>query len=72
MALAIETSCARPTLRRTLRIAAAVGLLLTAVNEGDSIIQDAVSTATAIKIGFNFLIPFVVSNLGVLASRGRA
>ncbi len=72
VSLAIEICCARPTLRRTLRIATVVGVLLTAVNEGDSIVQGAVSTATAIKIGFNFLIPFVVSNLGVLAGTGRA
>ena len=72
LALAIEICCARPTLRRTLRIAAAVGLVLTAINEGDTIVHGAVSTATAIKMGFNFLVPFVVSNLGVLAGTERA
>jgi hypothetical protein len=46
--------------------------VLTAIIEGDGIAQGPVSIATAIKIGFNFLVPFVVSNLGVLAGTGRA
>ena len=67
VSLALEVCRAAPTLRRTLRIAAVVGLLLTAINEGDSLVRGTVSAAIAIKIVFNFLVPFVVSNLGVLA-----
>ena len=69
VAFAIEICCSRPTLRRTLRIAVVVGLVLTAINEGDTIVHGALSTATAIKMGFNFIVPFVVSNLGVLAGQ---
>ena len=71
VAVAIEICCARPTLRRTARIAAVVGLVLTAINEGDTPVRGAVSVAIAIKIVFNFLVPFVVSNLGVLAGTRR-
>jgi hypothetical protein len=71
MAVAIEICCARPTLRRTIRIAAVVGLVLTAINEGDGLVRGAISAATGIKIVFNFLVPFVVSNLGVLAGTRR-
>lgn len=45
---------------------------LMAINEGDTIVHGAVSAAITIKMGFNFLIPFVVSNLGVLAGTERA
>jgi hypothetical protein len=72
VAVAIEICCARPTLRRTIRIAAVVGLVLTAINEGDGLVRGAISVAIGIKIVFNFLVPFVVSNLGVLAGTGRA
>ena len=72
VSLALEVCRAAPTLRRTLRIAAVVGLLLTAINEGDSLVRGTVSAAIAIKIVFNFLVPFVVSNLGVLAGTRRA
>ena len=67
IALAIETCCARPMLRHTVRIAAVVGLVLTGINEGDSLVHGNVSAATGIKMALNFLVPFVVSNLGVLA-----
>jgi hypothetical protein len=72
IAIAIEICCARPTLRRTARIAAVVGLVLTGINEGDSIVHGNVSAATGIKMGLNFVVPFIVSNLGVLAGVRRA
>ena len=71
VALAIEICCARPTLRRTIRIAAVVGVVLTGINEGDSFIHGNFSAATGIKMALNFLVPFVVSNLGVLAGTRR-
>jgi hypothetical protein len=72
VAVAVEICCARPTLRRTIRIAAVVGLVLTAINEGDGLVRGAFSAATGIKSVFNFLVPFVVSNLGVLAGTRRS
>jgi hypothetical protein len=71
IALAVEICRAPPTLRRTLRIAAVVGVVLTGINEGDSLVHGSVSAATGIKMALNFLVPFVVSNLGVLAGTRR-
>ena len=71
VAVAIEICCARPTLRRTTRIAAVVGVVLTGITEGDSILNGNVSTATGVKVALNFVVPFVVSNLGVLAGTRR-
>ena len=67
IAHAIAVCRRRDNLRRTIPIALVVGALLTAINEGDVLIHREASAATAVKIVFNFLIPFVVSNLGVLA-----
>jgi hypothetical protein len=63
--------CARATPRRTLRIAAVVGLVLTGINEGDSLVHGHVSGATGIKMALILVVPFAVSNLGVLAGTRR-
>ena len=72
IAVAIEVCCERRTLWRTARIAAVVGLVLTGINEGDSLVNGNVSAGTVIKMALNFFVPFVVSNLGVLAGTRRA
>jgi hypothetical protein len=60
--------CRSPVnLRRTLEIALAVGCVITAANQGDVIGGGEAGGATGLKIALNFLIPFVSSNLGVLA-----
>jgi hypothetical protein len=62
--------CFRPEhLRRTLRIALVVGLILTAINQADVILGGDATAATWIKAGLNFCVPFVVSNLGLLAGK---
>jgi hypothetical protein len=65
--------CAQPAhLRRTVRIALAVGLVLTAINQLDVIAAGDATTATWVKCALNFAVPFVVSNLGLLsATAGR-
>lgn len=65
--------CSAPArLRRTLAIAVVVGTLLTLLNQGDVILAGAATGATAVKAGVNFLVPFLVSNLGLLSGRGQA
>ena len=60
--------CSRPAnLRRTTRIAAVVGVILTLINQGDVIIHGNATALTGVKVGLNFVVPFIVSNLGVLA-----
>ncbi len=64
--------CARPEhLRATTRIALVVGVLLSAINEGDALAAGHLTTALAVKVPLNFVVPFVVSNLGLLAAESR-
>ena len=62
----------RSNLRRTLTIALVVGCILSIINEGALILHGQTSSGTAVKIGLNFVVPFVVSNLGVLAGTRTA
>lgn len=68
---AVRYCARRQHLRRTIRIALVVGLVLTAVNQLDVIVAGEATTATWIKSATNFLVPFVVSNLGLLGGRPR-
>lgn len=64
--------CARPEhLRRTLRIALVVGIVLTAINQGDILLAGDAGTGTWIKTGLNFVVPFIVSNVGLLSGRPK-
>lgn len=65
--------CRRPAnLRRTARIAFTVGCVLTAINQADVLIEGRATAITAVKIVLNFVVPFIVSNLGVLAGTRAA
>jgi hypothetical protein len=65
--------CARPEhLRRTLRIAVVVGIILTAINQADVLLSGHVTAGTYVKCGLNFVVPFCVSNLGLLSGRPRS
>jgi hypothetical protein len=65
--------CRRPEhLRRTLRIALVVGIVLTAINQLDVIVRGDATAVTWIKCGLNFVVPFIVSNLGLLGGRRAA
>jgi hypothetical protein len=46
-----------------------VGIVLTAINQLDVIVRGDVTAATAIKTALNFVVPFVVCNLGLLSGR---
>ena len=59
----------REHLRRTVRIALIVGVILTLINQGDVIFGGDAGASTWIKVGLNFCVPFVVSNLGLLAGK---
>jgi hypothetical protein len=51
--------CARREhLRRTLRIALVVGIVLTAINQLDVILGGDATTITFVKCGLNFVVPF--------------
>lgn len=57
----------REHLRRTVRIALVVGIVLTTVNQLDVIVRGDATAITWIKCGTNFVVPFIVSNLGLLS-----
>ena len=62
-------SACRPAIaRRSARIAFVVGTLLSLVNQGDSLVAGRLSGATVLRILANYVIPFVVSNLGAMSS----
>jgi urea transporter len=62
----------RQHLRRTVRIALVVGVVLTAINQLDIILAGDATTITWMKCPLNFIVPFVVSNLGLLSGRPRS
>ena len=66
----LKTCLYPPHLRRTGSIALVVGTWLTLFNQGDVIWAGQLSSWIWIKVGLNYLTPFVVANLG-LVSRQR-
>jgi hypothetical protein len=56
-------------LRRTVPIALVVGTILTAINQADVIAGGDATLVTWIKAAANYCVPFVVSNLGLLAGK---
>lgn len=63
----------RVNLTRTIPTALITGLVLFAINQLDVVLRGSVSVAVWVKSGLCFVVPFCVSNLGVLlASRTEA
>jgi hypothetical protein len=61
--------CLEPQhLRRTLTIALVVGTILTAINQADVILRGDATATTVAKCALNYVVPFIVSNLGVLTA----
>jgi hypothetical protein len=66
---ALRICMRRDHLRRTARIALVVGVILTLINQADVIIGGDATVVTWAKAAGNFLVPFIVSNLGLLAGK---
>jgi hypothetical protein len=66
---ALSICLRREHLRRTLQIAAVVGTILTIINQADVIIRGDATALTWVKAALNYCVPFVVSNLGLLAGK---
>ncbi len=62
----------RPHLRKTVRIALVVGTILFAINHGDTLASGRVTVAVIIKGLLTYVVPFIVSNVGVLIATQRA
>jgi hypothetical protein len=59
----------REHLRRTVSIALVVGTILTLINQLDVILKGDAIALTWVKAGLNYCVPFIVSNLGLLAGK---
>lgn len=66
---ALEFCMQRRNLRRTIRIAVVVGFVLTLINQGTVIAAGHATTATWLRCALNFVVPFLVSNAGMLSAR---
>lgn len=49
------------------RVAAIVGTVLSAINQGSVIVDGDATTATWIRVAVNYLVPYCVSSIGYLA-----
>lgn len=61
----------RRHLRATSRIAAVVGTVLFAINQLDVVASGRTTTTTWVKAAVTYLVPFTVSNLGILTATRR-
>lgn len=59
------------TVRTAWKVAAVVGTVLSAVNQGTVIADGDATPATWIRVGVNYLVPFLVSSVGFLSARRR-
>ena len=55
-----------PHLRRTIRVALIVGTILFSINQLDVVLRHQATMATYLKGALTYLVPFCVSNYGVL------
>ena len=58
----------RPHLRRTIVISLIVGTILFAINQLDVVLRGDATAAVWIKAAVTYLVPFSVSNAGVLVA----
>jgi hypothetical protein len=56
-------------LRSTVAIALVVGTVLMLINHFDTIVARDATTTTWVKVGATYCVPFIVSNLGLLAGK---
>ena len=69
---ALELAFRPDVVRRALLFAVVVGLILIAINHGDSIVAGTLSRGQLLKMGLTVLVPYTVSTLSsVSALRGR-
>ncbi len=61
----------RPHLRQTIRIALVVGTILVCINQLDVVLRGAATPVVWLKMVVTYLVPFCVSNLGILIASHR-
>ena len=60
-----------PHLKKTIRIALVVGTILFGINQLDVVVRGLATPFVWLKIGITYLVPFVVSNVGLLIGSRR-
>lgn len=65
---ALRLFLAGATVRTAWKVAAVVGTILSAVNQGSVIINGHATPATWVRVGVNYLVPFLVSSVGFLSA----
>lgn len=68
---ALQVCLHRPHLRSTVRIALLIGTILFAINHLDVVLAGRATTAVWLKGGLTYLVPFCVSNCGILVATRR-
>ena len=58
-------------LKNTIRIALLVGAILFAINQLDVVLKGKATAFVWFKVGLTFVVPFCVSNLGILVATKR-
>ena len=66
---ALEYVFSRRVAGRSLLVAAIVGLILSLVNQGDVLLHTPPTAGIALKLFFNFLIPFAVASVSAALNR---
>lgn len=61
----------RPHLRRSVAVALAVGSVLFVINQLDVVLSGKATTGVYVKGALTFLVPFCVSNYGILVATRR-
>jgi uncharacterized membrane protein len=61
----------RPHLRKTITIALVVGTILFSINQLDVVLRGDATTLVWVKSGITYLVPYCVSNAGVLVASRR-
>ena len=57
----LELALTPPVVSRALRIAAVVGTILVAIDQGEVIITGGLTTKTALQIALTYMVPYLVS-----------
>ena len=65
---AVRLFLAGVTLRTAWKVSAVVGTLLSVVNQGSVIAAGDATLATWVRVGVNYLVPFMVSSVGFLSA----
>ena len=68
---ALSVIAHRPHLRKTITIALVVGTILFCINQLDVVVRGEATTAVWIKTATTYLVPFCVSNAGLLVGSRR-